>query len=261
MSNLKIYPYKMSSMSSKQLRDRLGALRVYPDRAYRYRDGDLVINWGNTQLPTWDNSQVKWLNNPVRVRNASNKLTTLKMLDNAGIKVPQFTTDMDRALLFDTIVVRHSLTGHSGQGIEIIDGYDHYIPNAPLYTEYIPAKAEYRVHIFDGNVIDISKKVRMEEPDLGYPPVPDEPDEEEMMIKSHKNGWMFARGGINFNPELGRIAIKAVKTLGLDFGAVDIIRGEDNEYYTLEVNTACGMETSTENSYVTAILNYIIKHE
>jgi len=259
MSRTIIYPYKMSSESSEFLRDKLGALRVYPDRNYRPRYDDLIINWGNSQVPSWyGNMTCTILNKPYAVDMATNKLVTLKVLHNYGIKTPQFTTDMDRALLFDTIVVRHRLTGHSGQGIEIVDGrkgYNHYIPTAPLYTEYIPAKAEYRVHIFDGNVIDITKKVRIEddfEPD---------PTEEEIMIKSHRNGWNFARGGIKFNPQLGRVAIQSVKALGLDFGAVDIIKGEDNELYVLEVNTAVGLGNTTLNSYSNAIMNYKINHE
>lgn len=258
MSRLIILPYKMSSESSEFLRDKLGALRVYPDRAYRYRDGDLVINWGNSNIPDWNNDNVKWLNKPQYIANASNKLIALQMLKNSGIKVPQFETDMsyDQSMVrfWGKVVVRHKLKGHSGDGVEIYN-QDENLPTAPLYTEYIPAKAEYRVHIFDGNVIDITKKVRNEddfEPD---------PTEEEIMIKSHRNGWNFARGGIKFNPQLGRVAIKSVKALGLDFGAVDIIKGEDNELYVLEVNTAVGLGNTTLNSYSNAIMNYKINHE
>jgi len=265
MSRVIIYPFKMSSQSSKQLQDRLGAIRVYPDGNYTPRQNDLIINWGNSQVPSWyGNLNCTILNKPYAVRNASNKLEALRILCDVGINVPDFKSlyEMERAvngddLDWDKVVVRNRLCGHSGDGIEIINkqSINYHIPSAPLYTEYIPAKAEYRVHVFNGSVIDIAKKVRIED---DWTP---DPTEEEMMIKSHRNGWNFARGGIRFSPQLGRIAIKSVSALELDFGAVDIILGEDNKYYTLEVNTAVGMEDSTENSYVTAILNYIINHD
>lgn len=256
MSRTIIFPYKMTSESSKLLRDKLGALRVYPDRAYRYRDGDLVINWGNSNIPNWDNSSVKWLNEPGAVKNASNKLKTFRILQEFGIPIPNYSSIRPHTTWGRTIV-RHKLTGHRGDGIEILEPGDE-IPEAPLYTEYITAKAEYRVHVFDGSVIDISKKVRIDlEDELG---LDCDPTEEEMMIKSHQNGWTFARGGIRFSLELGKVAIRAVKALGLDFGAVDIIRGENNELYTLEVNTAIGLAETTLNSYSNAIMNYQIKN-
>lgn len=256
MSRVVIYPFKMSSGSSKQLKDRLGALRVYPDRNYRPREDDLIINWGNSKVPNWyGNIRCNYLNHHAEVGNASNKLKALEILSEAGVQVPEFTVDSDIALLWDKVVVRHKLTGHSGEGIEIVDGDEHYMPNAPLYTEFIPQKAEYRVHVFNGNVIDISKKVRAEEDEEFLP------TSEEMQVRSHQNGWTFARGGIKFNPELGRIAIKSIEALGLDFGAVDIVKGMDGQFYTLEVNTACGMEQTTENSYVNAIMNYKLQNE
>lgn len=260
MSRLVIFPYRMDSISSKQLRDRLGALRVYPDKNYRPRENDLIINWGNSNVPNWfNNSNFDcWLNKPDTVKNASNKLTTLRILENSGIKTPQFETnpfyEQSMVRFWDKVIVRHKLTGHSGDGIEIVNR-DEPLPNAPLYTEYIPAISEYRVHVFDGNIIDITKKVRTNDEEF------EDPTEEEMMIKSHNNGWDFARGGIRFSPRLGRIAIDSVKALGLDFGAVDIIKGEDGKLYVLEVNTACGCADTTLNSYINAIMNYRIKNE
>lgn len=256
-----IYPWKMGSESGRQLSSRLNALRVYPDRRYRYREGDLVINWGNSLLPNWIEADVKWLNHPYAVERASNKLTTLKILKEADISVPEFLTDKyDKPYAWNYIVVRHKLNGHSGDGIEVIDCHeDDYdlstIPEAPLYTEFIRSQAEYRVHVFDGNVIDYSKKVRIDEDE------DDEPTEEQMQIKSHDNGWDFARGGLIYKPSVAKLALEAVKALCLDFGAVDIIVDDEGKAYVLEINTACGMADTTENSYITAILNYEIRLE
>ena len=47
----------------------------------------------------------------------------------------------------------------------------------------------------------------------------------------------------------------AIKALGLDFGAVDIIYNEaEDQHYVLEVNTAPGLEGTTLQKYTEAIL-------
>ena len=52
------------------------------------------------------------------------------------------------------------------------------------------------------------------------------------------------------DPVRDTIAVNAVKALGLDFGAVDIIYNEkENQYYVLEVNTAPGLEGTTLIKY------------
>jgi len=251
-----IYPYKMGSGSGRQLASRLNAIRVYADGNYCYREGDLVINWGNSIIPDWNRENVKWLNNPICVKKASNKLSTLKILQESGINIPRFETAR-QAVNWGRVVVRHKLNGHSGEGIEIVD-YPN-LPPAPLYTQFISSKAEYRVHIFDGKIIDYAKKVWL--PDLEEADFCEldcsslEPTTEQRQIRSHRNGWVFVRDRLALLPRIGKIALQSIRALELDFGAVDIILNEVGTPYVLEVNTAVGMETTTENNYTVAFLN------
>jgi len=240
-----IYPYKMFSTSSKILRNELPATRVYPDRRYRPKEDDIIINWGNSTLPNWYGTSpavMRMLNDPNAVSLASNKLKTLRILEEAGISIPRFTTNINEAYDFGDVIVRHKLTGHSGRGIEIYRGGE--LPQAPLYTKYIEQKAEYRVHVFKGKVIDYIKKRRK---DYDYP------TENESMVRSYKNGWIFARNRLRRLERIESLAIDAVEALGLDFGAVDIVRGRDNSVYVLEVNTAPGLSGQTLESYLQAI--------
>ena len=90
-----------------------------------------------------------------------------------------------------------------------------------LYVKYIKKKAEYRIHVFNGKIIDIQqKRKRHEAIEINF------------QIRSHNNGWV----------------------LGLDFGAVDIIWNEKQQQgYVLEVNTAPGLEGETIINYANAI--------
>jgi len=70
------------------------------------------------------------------------------------------------------------------------------------------------------------------------------------LIRNHNNGWAFVENSVSFpsaesKEEVCREAIAAVDCCGLDFGAVDVVLGkEDEKAYVLEVNTAPGLEST-----------------
>jgi glutathione synthase/RimK-type ligase-like ATP-grasp enzyme len=244
-----IYPYKIGSASAKALAEALGGIRVRQDGRYRFRAGDRIINWGNSHVPTWFRTDLDMLNNPVSVANASNKLRTFEILSDAGIPTVPFTTEIDEALEWNQTVrvyARHKLTGHSGEGIEISE-VDTAIPSAPLYTKEIENNGEYRVHVFNGEVIDYRKKSRQYD---------DEPTEEQSLVRTHGNGWIFRREHLKRLERIEDLAILAVAALGLDFGAVDIIKDENGDVFVVEVNTAVATEGETLTSYLEAITRY-----
>jgi hypothetical protein len=252
--SLYIYPYKLASKSARALRTKLSSitgkkvLLVKPDGKFKPRRGDKVINFGNSTLPNWEFAKPD-KNFPTQVAIAANKLLTLQRLHEAEIPVPEFTTNREEAQQWvndsSTVVVRHTLTGHSGQGIEIIQEGE--VPNAPLYTKYRKKRAEYRVHVIGGQVIDtVQKKKRNAE---------ERPSNFSTFVRSHSTGWVFCRDGVNPCPVRDATSVAAVAALSLDFGAVDIIYNEhENKYYVLEVNTAPGLEGTTLDKYAEALL-------
>lgn len=243
-----IYPYKMGSRSAKDIAMSVGALRVHPNGRYRPRPTDTIVNWGNSLTPTWidraNRVGARILNKPKNVRLASNKILTFETLKNANVNIPKFTTNIEDLENWEgKVYVRSLVNSSQGNGIEIIDLDEMFysdIPYAPLYTQAIDVKAEYRVHVFNGEVIDYVKKMRK---------VDDIPDEHQLQVRNHKNGWIFCREGLNRLERIEKLAIDSVKALGLDFGAVDIVRDQDNECFVLEINTACGMEETTLSKY------------
>ncbi len=250
-----IYPYKMGSESSKNLADKLkergmSGLRVYPDRSYQVRDDDFIINWGNTTLPNWntDGSRIN-LNKPQAIELSINKLDTLVTLLEQDVNVPEFTESFDEAkswLRYGGLVYcRQNLTGHAGQGI-VTATRPLELVLAPLYVRGIVPKAEYRVHVFNGEVIDYCKKINIE----GH-------DNVDNLVRNHNGGWTYARN-VERIERVEQQAIKSVRALGLDFGAVDIVLSDiDDEAYVLEVNSAPGLmdDGRTLDAYVNAIVN------
>jgi hypothetical protein len=246
-----IYPYKMGSKSATALARALTTRKVFPDGRYRQRPNHLVINWGNSNNPNWD-IRYRHLNHPVSVLRASNKLYSFRAFSDSNIQTPEWTTSSHEAggWISDGIVVlaKTSLTGHSGAGIIVLDSStdEMDLPDCQLFVKYKKKRYEYRVHVFKGEVIDTQQKRKSREANQS--------GDVNTLIRSHSNGWVFCRDGITPDPVRESLAIRSVEALGLDFGAVDIIYNErENQYYTLEVNTAPGLEGTTLDKYVEAI--------
>ena len=248
-TKIKIYPYKLGSESARSLAQALDTVCVKPDGKYKYYSNHIILNWGNSDIPKWFDRSVRILNHPLDVAVAVNKLETLRHLVVNAVPTVEWTTSFSLAKEWidqgETVVERHNLTGSKGDGIRIVNAdSDDEIALAPLYTKLIGRAREYRVHVFNGEVIDVQQKKRREGNDS------------DGTIKNVDNGWVFVRDEITTPPRsIFDVAVRSVVALGLDFGAVDILT-KDGNCYVLEVNTACGLEGSTITSYVNAIKKY-----
>lgn len=237
MPRIRINSYKAGSKSARALADYLHVKILKQENSkFIPRRWDIIINWGSSrEIATMMTTKV--INTPFAVQRASNKLSTLIILRDE-VSVPRFTTDAQEAYdNYKRVFVRQTLTGHSGEGILVVDVNDdvELLPVAPLYVEAIVKKNEYRAIVVNERIVDLKqKRLSLEAP-----------EERSRYIRNLKNGWIFSRDNLEYIEGLNEIAIKAVKVLGLDFGAVDIITDRDNKLYVLEVNTAFGLEGQT----------------
>jgi hypothetical protein len=78
-------------------------------------------------------------------------------------------------------------------------------------------------------------------------------------IRSWDGGWRIKYDGVTSKMKHRDLAHKAVKALGLDFGAVDIGERADGSLIVLEVNRAPGLEGGTIDAYATAIQDWAKK--
>lgn len=256
---LNILQYKAGSKSAKSLAEALTlrrgrrVRRVLSSAFLPAKPNRILINWGSANPPQFQYQGI--INDTNAVNVAGNKLLAFQKLKDGGVLVPEFTADQQLAQTWleegHIVVVRHELRGHSGNGIELVDRFSVGVPRAPLYVQYKKKKHEFRVHVFDGQVIDIQEKKKERD---------SEQTEVQKKIRSHANGWVFCRENLNLDGDkrerLSNIAINAIRALALDFGAVDIIYNQkENQFYVLEVNTAPGLEGRTLEVYTNAIIN------
>jgi glutathione synthase/RimK-type ligase-like ATP-grasp enzyme len=138
------------------------------------------------------------------------------------------------------------LRGSEGRGIVVAETAAQMVA-APLYTKYVKKKREFRVHVLNGQVIDVQEKRRRREFD----------GERDTRIRNLANGYVFCRDGITVPPGLSDLAISATVALGYNLGAVDIAFNEHhNRLVVLEVNSTPGMEGTTLEKYATAIVEW-----
>ena len=251
----------MGSRSARDLANNLSnklirkVRRVRHEGTYRPRARSLLINYGSSNIPvhwsatgTWGT----WLNHPSACSIAGNKLTAFRRFKDAGLSIPEFTTSHDQALSWivdgATVVCRTVLNGHSGRGI-VLASNSNALVQSPLYVKYKRKRTEFRVHVFQGQIIDVAEKRKMR--------LDRRPETFDGYIRNLANGWVFCRNSVNLPWDGKTLAIAACEVLGLDFGAVDVIWNEkENKCYLLEVNTAPGLQGTTLESYSNAIYKW-----
>lgn len=243
---MNIYPYKMGSQSATNLANELNVKQIkHEGSKFKGSLEKVVINWGASKLPQ-EVMKCKVINSPEAVSKAADKLSSFKVMAEYGVSIPPFTESRKDALRMvedgDTVVCRTILNGHSGEGIVLAESMEQVV-DAPLYVKYIPKKQEYRVHIGNGNTLFVQRKSRRN--DVAAENI-------NWKIRNHANGFIFAQG-----EDLGEVPVDvteqahfAVRSLGLDFGAVDVIYNEKHgKAYVLEVNTAPGITGRSVEHY------------
>ena len=213
-------------------------------------DTDLVISWG-ARLPkdiSYDMRErlreLSYINNVFAIEKNANKYNTLKKLKDVCSVPKVFSIEEIREKLYnkellDGILIGRKYHHRSGSDFYMClqhEDIENCLDNVDYFIQFIPCRAEYRVHIFQDKVIRVSKKVPKE-------------DEHSKWIRSFEKGWKFIdlKSYIYLNPLVIEESKKAVSSLGLDFGGVDVILSDNRKAYVLEVNTGMGlMEKSLE---------------
>lgn len=172
----------------------------------------------------------------------------LNAFSNSGVSAPEFTGDRNVAAGWiaagDSVMCRTLLRASEGRGIVVADTVDQLVP-ARLYTRYVKKKAEYRVHVLNGQVIDVQMKRKRK----GFE------GERDTKVRNLANGYVFCRDGITEPTGLRELAVRATVSLGYSLGAVDVAYNERSDrLVVLEVNANPGMQGTTLEKYATAIV-------
>jgi hypothetical protein len=183
------------------------------------------------------------------------KLEQLKILKEAGVPVPRFSTNREELMCLVRGDVWGRKINHS-QGRDIRFPGDRGYERSDYFVEPIKdVKDEWRVHIFNGLSIHSARKVWIGPCIHNIPHISNPPPWNCNIcnsVRSRINGWRMLRDK-ELPSKVRTVAKAAVKALGWDLGAVDLLKCEDSKIYVLEVNSRPGLDNRTAEQYVRAI--------
>ncbi len=265
MENLRVYPYKFGSKSAFEIARGLGT-KVLRTKESKWVPNvrTTVINWGSSDenIKGFGPKVKQVINKPSAVDLCANKANFFKAIEGHA-NIPDWTVRPDIArewVMNDKALVlgRVNPRGKGGEGIRFSDDDAELMLNTCcMWSKYIPKAREFRVHIFDGKVIDITEKKLRTHDDEGK--VIDK-EKVNWRVRSHDNGFIFARDNVVAPEDVSTQALNAFgKIKGLTFGAMDVIyNNKQAKAYVLECNTAPGIEGTTSEKYVEAFRRYLV---
>jgi hypothetical protein len=214
-----------------------------------FQRGVKIICWGKVKPPTWKvpfSARVfnGWFTDCIK----ANKLKAFKAFQEAGVNTVPWTTSDATAIKWlqesSVVIARTKLSADNSKGIVVIEPsktlFGHikqkqFVSYAKLYTKFVPHTHEYRVHVMRTHYVDGLEKKRL--PSCAP------------YIFDQTHG-LFCRDNVYIPTKVKDISIAAVKAVGLDFGAVDVIwNAKQSNAYVLEVNSAPGLLPSEARNY------------
>ena len=222
-------------------------LRGLTRRRREYDDyEDILIRYGIPSFSSYDSRFLRVINRASAIRNNINKLKSLVVLSKNGVKTIPFWTNFNDIPRTSFPVFRRRLQHSRGNDIKILmDKTDRQVGD--FYTQQITNWREYRCHIMFGQCVRLSSKQKKREEEL---------TEEEIfhpIIRSFHRGWKVLDHFKHYKKvenEMINLCIRAMRTMGLDFGAIDVIVDENRVPHIMEVNTAPHLNELGRQMYV-----------
>ncbi len=246
-----------SCVTGKELREALDATRKTTDKRAKC---DLFIRWGNTE--EFNNLKYKKeLNTLDAVLRTTNKLEMLQALTTSGVPTLTFSTDPTAlASLADkegNVYIRNR-AGVVRYGNDFNASRDSYFSQPVKFK-----RREYRVHVFNGKVLGAYEKVPLVSP-TAENQSPTAAINRPKLYKSDTCRFVrcdLENDGARVNSVAQEICIRAVQSLGLVFGGVDLIRDKNGNFFVCEVNSAPGLNGLNVDRWVEAIKEYYNEEE
>ena len=215
-------------------------IKLAPGKKLKTFHGDLAVNWGTRVFET--TCSVKTLNNFPKY----GKIKMFEILNGCGLRTPPWGLRNNPPRDIDYPVLIRKSAGFGGTDIIYCENSTEFNAHneGDFWVKYIPKTYEFRVHVFRGKMISLTRKVS-ETNDYdhiswnfgcGFKQIPYKNKFVELVLKD--------------------LSLKLFSATKYDFFAADIIADVHWYYYVLELNTAPGLTMDGNlNLYVDEINN------
>lgn len=252
-----------------------------------------IVAWGAKTDKYVSVGTTPILNHPDKIRSNRNKLEALQLMKAAKVNVAPFTdniTAVGKAVKLPAI--GRTKYHQGGKGFWDCPTPTHVSASssegAQYWQEMIEIKEEYRLHTFGDKVIYAVRKAARSKAEMEDAYIRQELEAQKilaeknnnpfdeataklvitrqakkfaqngpnMLVRSNKLGWKFVHVK-TFDKKLGDEAVKSLKAIGLDYGAVDCCIDASGKPYIIEVNTGPGLEETPFKAWVAALTEAI----
>ncbi len=257
----------------------------------------LILGWGAKIKEDVNLGKVPALNHPNMIRVNRDKLGALTRMQEAKVNVAPFCTDMSPAGMkragVTLPVIGRTKFHQGGKGFWNCPTMTQVTAaandGAQYFQKLIEINEEYRLHVVAGKVIYVVKKAKRTVAEMEEAYIKHEMDRQKAvaeknndtldeatlekvlarqaktfaqngpneLVRSNKLGWKFVSVK-NPDKAICAEAVKALKAIGLDFGAVDACIDVKGKSWIIEVNTGPGLEETPFNAWVEALTDLII---
>lgn len=215
---------------------------------YYKRNGDTYWkkNWRRSSQPTRSDVQINWAyagsstadivyNKGGQIALSSDKMAARQTLKEASVPIPwtyQLSEVIHQEVTFPLICRERK--HQAGSNLIVAENYDDLFWAIRKGSDYFSVKydkkKEFRVHVAHGKVLVLQEKVPLQE------------EFRASTIWNHAGGeFVFETvRWDDYDIDVCKVAVIAVKELGLDFGAVDVLYNDEASYKAVvcEVNTS-----------------------
>ena len=175
------------------------------------------------------------------------KIEQYQFFKDNNIPHPEWSINKEDALFWqqagEIVLARATIKGQTGSGITVVQPNDE-MPDAKVYTMYLKKKREFRVNIFQNQVVNLREKLKQKQEGLSY-------------IRNKANGYTTAHCKPmtkDLKSLVESVALEARKASPSDFVGVDVGYNEFyNKVFVLEVNGGPSIEGSSVQEYIEAM--------
>ena len=178
---------------------------------------DAVFNAG-VSFQEWKRKDVT-INHYNNVSICVDKVATFTVLKRAGVPIPKVAKRWrDVPMDWFGYVTREKVNGRRNEGTQFFNEYKDIPKDAVLYTEFHPGPYEYRIIVFNGEVVARFYK-RL----------------------AGDGTWEMKLQPAKGFEEMDKQAIAAAKALGIDYVGFDVMATNKKKFVFLEANSAATM--------------------
>lgn len=229
---------KRSSLTAKLLAEELDA-RTINGKKFKFKPS-LLLRWGNSYLECPPDTIE--LNSLEAVKKTSNKLEMAKILSSTPeAKFPKvwFIGEDKPESMNGRMYFRNKF--NQARLREVCVEGDFYA------TEIIDKVREFRVHVFDGEIMGVYEKI----------PYEGNPDYWKDDVCQFKRLDTSCKESMNGIKGVRPAAKAAVKALGLLFGGADVMIDSSGKVYVNEVNSAPALNSENIKRFTQKIKDYV----